>query len=188
LNDHLTQVNVAARKAKDVFKELSVTIDSFNQSSAPAPKLILYFDEADTLMIPPPKNKPSYSGENPSDKYLYDILYSALNNLLSELFLVLFLSTTSHLYQLAPSGPITRSAHAHSNIHNLQAPITETPFDCLPDFPVRPRQLTLKNTCDVAFMSQTLSLVDQCESFVFFMCFSAKLVLMILTAGSGDRF
>jgi hypothetical protein len=48
LNDHLAQVDVAARKAKDAFKELSVTIDSFNQSPAPAPKITLYFDEADT--------------------------------------------------------------------------------------------------------------------------------------------
>ena len=53
-----------------------------------------------------------------------------------------------------PSGALARSARARSNIHNLQAPITETPFDCSPDLPVRPHKLTLENTCDVVFMSQ----------------------------------
>jgi hypothetical protein len=150
--NYLVQVDAVAKKAKDAFTELSVTIDSFGEFQLP-PKIILYFDEADTLMITPQRNKQS-SGENPSDKYLYDILCSALNNLLSEPLLALFLSTASHLYQLAPSGPMARSARARSNIHNLQAPITETPFDCSPNFPVLPRDLTLEKTCDVAFMSQ----------------------------------
>jgi hypothetical protein len=153
LNYRFAQVNVAARKAKDAFKELSVTIDSFGQSLTPALKIILYIDEAHTLMIPSQK-KLSYSGKNPSDKYLYDILCSALNNFLSEPLFVLFLSTASHLYQLVPSGALARSARARSNIHNLQAPITETPFDCSPDLPVWSHKLTLENTCDVVFMSR----------------------------------
>jgi hypothetical protein len=68
--------------------------------------------------------------------------------------MALFPSTASHLYKLAPSGPFARSAHARSNINNLQAPIIETPFDCYPDFLVQPCELTLENTCDIEFMSQ----------------------------------
>ena len=33
------------------------------------------------------------------------------------------------------SGTFSKSARVRSSIRNLQAPITETPFDCSPDFP-----------------------------------------------------
>ena len=138
----------------DAFTELSMTIDSFAETQGNSFKIIIYFDEADTLMTSPEKNKQSSSLENTLDKYIYDILCSALSRLVSEPLFAIFLSTAPHLYQLAPSGPFARSARARANIHNLQTPITETPFDCSPYFPVQPRDLTLENTCDVAFMSQ----------------------------------
>lgn len=156
----LPQLDVAARKAKNAFHELSVTLDSFGNSSTSSLKVVLYFDEAHTLMVKVAsrsKNGLSDSGQNfsdPADKYLYDIFCSALNHFLEEPLLVLFLSTTSHIYKLAPSGPLARSARARSNIDNLQAPITEIPFDCSPDFPVRPHQLTLEDTCNISFMAR----------------------------------
>jgi hypothetical protein len=135
--------------AQHAFNTLCATL-------GPSFKPVLYFDEAHTLMVTLPSQPTvdqAFPSENLGQTYLYDILCSALE-CLDKPPIVLFLSTASHLYQLAQSGSFTRSARARSNIKNLQAPITETPFDCFPDFLVQPRELTLENTCDIEFMSQ----------------------------------
>jgi hypothetical protein len=55
LNDRLAQVDVASKRAKDAFDALSATIDSFGIIPTQSLKIVLYFDEAHTLMtkVPP---------------------------------------------------------------------------------------------------------------------------------------
>lgn len=40
------------------------------------------------------------------------------------------------------------------NAEALQAPITEVPFDCSPDFPIPSGKLRLQDVCGVRFMAQ----------------------------------
>jgi hypothetical protein len=106
-------------------------------------KVMLYFDEAHVLV-----------DSTDDRKTLYDILCSAIDNLRSESLFVIFLSTNSHLEKLAPSGAMAWSARARENSDALQAPITETPFDCAPTLSVLPKTLTMDATCDLEFMAR----------------------------------
>ena len=110
-------------------------------------KLMLYFDEAHVLA----RNK--VTGD-PEGKDTYDVLCSCFNFFLSFPIFVIFLSTSSNISQLAPSGPLSRSARARNNADALQAPVTEIPFDCSPIFPIIPGKLGLDDVCRVEFMAQ----------------------------------
>jgi hypothetical protein len=114
-------------------------------------KLMLYFDEAHILAgrrVP----------EDPEGKDTYDVLCSCFNfflsSPLSSPIFVIYLSTSSNISQLAPSGSLARSARARNNADALQAPVTEIPFDCSPIFPIIPGKLGLDDVCKVEFMAQ----------------------------------
>ncbi|KIM83548.1 hypothetical protein PILCRDRAFT_6971 [Piloderma croceum F 1598] len=110
-------------------------------------KLMLYFDEAHVLagrIIP----------KDLEGKNTYDVLCLCFNFFLSSPIFVIYLSTTSSISQLAPSGSLARSARARDNTDALQAPVTEIPFDCSPIFPIIPGKLGLDDVCKVEFMAQ----------------------------------
>jgi hypothetical protein len=48
---------------------------------------------------------------------------------------------------------LARSARARRNGDALQAPITKTPFDCSPKFPIKPKDLDLKALSKVEFLA-----------------------------------
>jgi hypothetical protein len=110
-------------------------------------KLILYFDEAHVLSA---KTVP----HDPDGKDMYDVLCSCFNLFLSLPVFVIFLSTVSNIYKLAPSGSLAKSARARANTDALQAPVTETPFDCSPKFPIKPGKFGLEEVSRVEFMAQ----------------------------------
>jgi hypothetical protein len=63
----------------------------------------------------------------------------------------IFLSTNSNLGAFAPSQdcfPLERA----TNADDVQPPYTELPFDCHPDFPIQPEQLSLEDTSKLAFL------------------------------------
>jgi hypothetical protein len=105
--------------------------------------VVVYFDESHAL-----------SAEKSSGKTQYDHLARALNELLARPIFTIFLSTNSHINQLAPSSGMARSARARKDIFGLQAPITELPFDCSPKFPLVPGMSTLADTSTIPFMAQ----------------------------------
>jgi hypothetical protein len=110
-------------------------------------KLMLYFDEAHVLAE---KKVPN----DPDGKDLYDVLCSCFNLFPTSPIFVIYLSTNSNISQLAPSGPLARSARARDNADALQAPITEIPFDCSSIFPIQSHKLKLEDVCNVEFMAQ----------------------------------
>jgi hypothetical protein len=110
-------------------------------------KLMLSFDEAHVLAehkVP----------KDPDGNDTYDVLCSCFNFFLSMPIFVIYLSTSSIIGQLAPQGSLARSGRARENADALQAPITETPFDCSPEFPIIPGKLVLEDVCKVEFMVQ----------------------------------
>ncbi|THH06221.1 hypothetical protein EW146_g9684 [Bondarzewia mesenterica] len=109
-------------------------------------EIMLYFDEAHELVQ---RKAP----KNDYDKTLYDVLLSVFNDFLPFPIFAIFLSTTSHIAYFAPTQNQVRSSRAAASGH-LQAPITETPFDCAPDFLVIPGKLTLKEVAAVPFMAK----------------------------------
>ncbi|KAH9926363.1 hypothetical protein B0H21DRAFT_764196 [Amylocystis lapponica] len=64
------------------------------------------------------------------------------------------LSTNSSLAKFAPVGRQANSARARENAHDLQAPLTEIPFDCSDRFPLRMRNLTMNDLCKMEFMAR----------------------------------
>jgi len=110
-------------------------------------KLMLYFDEAHVLAE---RNVP----HDRDGKDLYDVLCSCLNNFVPSPIFTIFVSTTSNITQPAPQPPLARSARARAEPGAPQAPVTETPFDCSPRFPIKPRTIKLKDVSEVEFMAQ----------------------------------
>lgn len=114
-------------------------------------KLMLYFDEAHTLT----GDQPILVDEaNDKTMNLYDGLCSSLADLYKQPLFTIFLSTNSNLSQLARAGRLASSARASQNPGVLQAPITETAFDCSPNLLVRSGELTLEDVCSIEFMAQ----------------------------------
>ena len=110
-------------------------------------KLMLYFDEAHVLAG-------RRISKDPDGRDTHDVLCSCFNFFLSSPIFVIYLSTSSNIRQLAPSGPLAGSARARDNADALQAPVTEIPFDCSPIFPIIPGRLGLDDVCKVEFMAQ----------------------------------
>jgi hypothetical protein len=110
-------------------------------------KLMLYFDEAHVLAER--KVIKDRDGKN-----MYDVMCSCFNFFLSSPIFVIYLSTNSNISDLAPTRPLARSARARENANALQAPVTETPFDCYPEFVVKSGDLKLEDVCEVEFMAQ----------------------------------
>jgi len=133
------------------FNGLSDAIDNrivgAQQFPANEIKVVIYFDESHTL-------SDVLAPTNPMNKTLYDVLCSALDHLKSRPLFTIFLSTNSHLATLAPSAALARSARALVHSGALQAPITETPFDCAPDLCILPGTLSLEDISDLEFMAR----------------------------------
>jgi hypothetical protein len=110
-------------------------------------KIVMYFDESQRL-------SEESASSDPEDKSLMDVLCMAIDHLCSRPFFVIFLSTNSHLYSLAPSGRFAKSARARQHWGTLQAPITEVPFDCAPKSQINPNELKLDDTSSIEFMAQ----------------------------------
>jgi hypothetical protein len=108
------------------------------------PKVLLSFDEAHSLT--------STLDGTASDKVLLNYLAEALNELCPQALFALFLSTQYSIEHFAPSYATARSARIRQQIPDLNAPITETPFDCF-DMPIHPGRLMAGDPSDIAFMS-----------------------------------
>ncbi|KIM74200.1 hypothetical protein PILCRDRAFT_828491 [Piloderma croceum F 1598] len=102
-------------------------------------KLMLYFDEAHVLT-----EKTVSGGQN-----MYNVMCSCFNFFLSSPIFVIYLSTDSSICGLTYPGSLDISRRVP-----LQAPVTETPFDCSPMFPIKPGKLVLEDLCEVEFMAQ----------------------------------
>ena len=113
----------------------------------PVVKLVIYFDAAHVL-----SDTEVFSN---SDKTLYAVMLSVLNVFTSTPLFVLFLSTSPRLSPPAPVSAqmIARSGRAiRSPAHH--APITETPFDCAPSFPVASDKYSRLELGQLEFMAQ----------------------------------
>ncbi|GBE82951.1 hypothetical protein SCP_0413380 [Sparassis crispa] len=102
-------------------------------------KVVFYFDGADDTLF---KARHLNSGIHlhPFCTCLARISVSAL--------LTVFLSTDADIAPLPPvSGPFIAGSFR-------QAPITETPFDCSPAFPLRAATLTLQDITSLHFLAQ----------------------------------
>jgi hypothetical protein len=73
---------------------------------------------------------------------------------LADPIFVIFLSTRFNISNLATPGPLARSGRARENIDVLQAPVTETPFDCYPNLLIKPGELGLEDVSQVEFMAR----------------------------------
>ncbi|KAF9507409.1 hypothetical protein BS47DRAFT_1351722 [Hydnum rufescens UP504] len=140
-----------ASEVAKILEQLLGRIDDCCESSQDTQKdhvkLMLYFDEAHILA----------QRKVPGDldgKDMYDVLCSCFSLLPSSSVFVIYLSTQSDISDLAPRRSLSRSARARENPEALQAPITETPFDCSPRFPVNPGELKLEDVYTVDFMAQ----------------------------------
>ena len=138
---------LAKREVKLLLNRIDNCCESMEGFKNGHVKLILYFDEAHVLSA---KTVP----HTPDRKDMYDVLCSCFNLFLSLPIFVIFLSTTSNSYELAPSGSLAKSARARANADALQAPVTETPFDCSPKFPIKPGKIGLNDVSKVEFMAQ----------------------------------
>jgi hypothetical protein len=108
---------------------------------------MLYFDEPHVLAG---RRVPN----DPDGKDTYDVLCSCFNFFLSSLKFIINLSTSSNISQLAPSGPLARSAQVCDNVNTLHEPVTKIPFDCSPIFLIIPGEWGLDDICKVKFMAQ----------------------------------
>jgi hypothetical protein len=113
-------------------------------------KLILYFDEAHTLTL----QRTSIKNDNDNDKTPYDVLSSSLNQFLGYPVFFVFLSTNSSLAHFAPPQALARSARIRRGEAAINAPITETPFDCYKDLKVKQGELNLKEISSLPFMAK----------------------------------
>ncbi|KAH9923393.1 hypothetical protein B0H21DRAFT_895174 [Amylocystis lapponica] len=145
-------LDTAQTRAKEALVLLIDKITNLSETphtSSTAVKLMFYFDEAH--MLPTTLVK----GDSP-EKSLYDVMCSTFDTLRLESTAVfaIFLSTNSSLAKFAPVGRQANSARARENAHDLQAPLTEIPFDCSDRFPLRMRNLTMNDLCKMEFMAR----------------------------------
>ncbi|KAF8869574.1 hypothetical protein CPB84DRAFT_1818578 [Gymnopilus junonius] len=123
----------AAKSAKTALEKLIMNLESIDPKSQGI-KVIVYFDEAHSLTKETPR-----TGDG---KTLYDYLCSCLNE-----FLGLPI-------QFAAPPAFAKSARIREGAAVTHAPITETPFDCYPDFKVKPGELTVKDISEIKFMAK----------------------------------
>ena len=138
-------VDTASEEAKKQLARLLRRIDdcceSLEEFQNGQVKLVLYFDEAHALAE---KNLI----KDPDRENIYDVMCSCFNSFLSSPIFVRQIQT------LATPGPLARSGRARENADALQAPVTETPFDCFPEFLIKPGELGLEDVCEVEFMAR----------------------------------
>ena len=138
--------HMASDEAKQLLQHIDKCCKMMEGLQSNHIKLMLYFDEAHTLVQKIPND--------PHKKDLYDALCSCFNHLLGHPLFFIYPSTNSNISYLAPRGSLARSACARQDPDVLQAPVTETPFDCSPWLPIRPGTLKLEDVCTAEFMAQ----------------------------------
>lgn len=137
-------VLTAVVHAQEALDQLHKTIVGV-QSNEGGVEIMLYVDEAHSLVDQQLKKTPGMT--------LYDAFCSCPNAFLDWPIFTIFLSTVSHLGRFAPPGPSARFSRIVKQPDSIQAPITETPFDCAPNFLVKPSTLRLEDICTIEFMS-----------------------------------
>jgi hypothetical protein len=137
-------------------KELEALIQSIDslveRPSSDRVKLVMYVDETGSLTKVKLKDRSLEDGS--LEDHLYDAFCHCISRLSSTSFVCIFLSTASEVETLAPSQDKARSARLHIDASGLQAPFTETPFDCGPDLPVLTHHVTLLECNTLKFMAQ----------------------------------
>lgn len=135
-------LNDARTRLKDLLVTLGAPPKNTNELT-----LIMYFDEAHVLTPEPGNNS-----KRRAEKTNLDWLMSALDEFRSYGLFAIFLSTQSSLQSLAPSVLWANSPRYIAALPKLHAPITETPFDCMPM--IIPSSLTYDDICAPLYMSQ----------------------------------
>jgi len=140
-----SSVDTASEEAQKQLARLLRRIDdcceSLEEFQNGQVKLVLYFDEAHALAE---KNLI----KDPDGENIYDVMCSCFNSFLSSHIFVRQIQT------LATPGPLARSGQAYENASALQAPVTETPFHCFPEFLIKPGELGWEDVCEVEFMAR----------------------------------
>lgn len=112
-------------------------------------KVIICVDEAHELSPFPLEKR-----NKPMKRSRFDILCSRMSIFVGQPMMVLFMSTVSSLIQLAPPREFARSFRAINDRTIDHAPITELPFDCHPDFPLKPTNYTLAKLSELEFLAK----------------------------------
>ncbi|KDQ14213.1 hypothetical protein BOTBODRAFT_175000 [Botryobasidium botryosum FD-172 SS1] len=111
-------------------------------------KLLFYFDEAQVLA------KKDVVPDNEEHATIYDVLLWVFNQLRDYPIFAIFISTNTHAIHFPPPGPLAPSARWRGPDIRLQAPITETPFDCYPSPPIKSGEYSLKHVVRLEFMAR----------------------------------
>ena len=135
--------NAAAETAKSALRKLIEKIDRKDVSRRI--KVVVYFDEAHPLTNVPEKSR---------EKTLYDHLCSCLNEFVEFPIFFIFLSTNSSLVKFAAPQAFSRSARIQGGQAAMNAPITETPFDCSEKLMVKPGLFTRLQISKIPYMAQ----------------------------------
>ena len=109
-------------------------------------KIVIYVDEAQPLV-----ERKANTGDG---KSLYDHLCTCLNRFRASPIFVIFLSTNSNLVEFAAPRALLKSARIRGGYTEINPPITEMPFDCKPNFIVKPGTLTMEETSNIPFLAQ----------------------------------
>ncbi|KZS99725.1 uncharacterized protein LAESUDRAFT_732934 [Laetiporus sulphureus 93-53] len=148
-NEDDIKISSYAQPAIIAGKRLSDIINSYAHDKLPdSLRLVMYFDEAHSLM------QHSTEGIN-SHLTRYHALCKAINQLTDVPLFVVMLSTTSQLHNLSPAKMFHPSMRVQGGKQDdLQAPITEMPFDLLCDNEplVPPEGVTLDDACELKFI------------------------------------
>ncbi len=141
LIDPQTQVDF---KAIGELKNLVQVIKDHTSNGGNVVQLVIYFDKAHLL----------FKAGMKSQRPLFFILLSVLNEYCLHPLFAIFLLTVSHIGHLAPSQSKFTSAHAIAT-ETHQPPITELPFDCAPPgyLPVKPYTLAVEDITKIPFMA-----------------------------------
>jgi hypothetical protein len=134
----------AAESARQALGKLITKLSHWDKTEKI--RIVIYFDEAHTLT----RVKLGSSDE----KSLYDHLCSCFNHFLASPIFVIFLSTNSSLVEFAAPRALAKSARIRGGNAVTNPPITETPFDCMPDLMVEPGVLTTKDIGEISFMAK----------------------------------
>lgn len=142
----LDAVRSMQKKAEQEIIRLQGTIASKVKDLGGIVDILLYFDEAHEMTVLRPV-------EPETKKTLYSVFLSVLNDYRNLPLFIVFLSTLSHIADFAPPRAQVDSARG-SKSGSLQAPITETPFDCAPDILVVEYAYDREGIAQIHFISR----------------------------------
>ncbi|KZT00605.1 uncharacterized protein LAESUDRAFT_816421 [Laetiporus sulphureus 93-53] len=148
-NEGSIKLNSYAQRAVEAGENLIKSL-VHDESAEPANslRLVMYFDEAHSLM------QHSTKGID-TGRTRYHALCKAIHQLAALPLFVVMLSTTSQLHKLSPAKIFHPSMRVQGGKQDdLQAPITEMPFDLLCDNQtlVPPGGVTLTDACSLGFI------------------------------------